>query len=457
MGKKILGENGLPLRSGLYWNGNRIGAKFSIRGRPVYFSTGTDDWWEALKKAEQEKQRLLSEEKAGSGDLVKRVTIDELMQDYLQYLIRKNAERGDYEPATAKIIQYSYNAHMKDEFGNVLASKFGTREIEAYRVKRLREGRSKGRQPHAVACTTDKELGYLRSAMYRAAKSTPKKFEKALVPDFGISKESMQGGARTGTVTDDQFYALLPHLPEHVRVMFAFCMRSGTRKKEARFALRSKVIWEKRLVKLNANETKSRKERIVPIPKDVFPMIWRFEQGTRAHFDHCPYLFHLAGLQITSQNLDDNFKRACLKAGLAKERKDAQGNPVQRRNRQVIIDQEVHWHDTRRTFVTELGAMDGINDTDRGRVAGQTAATIARYDQNASAEKIRDAMDTKRGGNGATTPAPVAPAASVRDWKADLRELKAMLDDGILTAEEFAAEKARVLAERWECNRTFLL
>ena len=45
-------------------------------------------------------------------------------------------------------------------------------------------------------------------------------------------------------------------------------------------------------------------------------------------------------------------------------------------------------------------------------------------------------------------PASTALAASNGDWKALLRELKSMMDDGILTAEEFAAEKSRVLANR---------
>lgn len=50
------------------------------------------------------------------------------------------------------------------------------------------------------------------------------------------------------------------------------------------------------------------------------------------------------------------------------------------------------------------------------------------------------------GAQQAPEPAPVpAPAAEAVDPYEELKKAKALLDDGILTEEEFAAEKARIL------------
>jgi integrase len=420
-------KTGLPTGSGLFWNGRLLTAKVYVGGKPKYISTKTDNWKEALKVRDQEKANLLRNERPASV-LVEKVTIHELFEDYLDHLKLLNASRGDYSPQTAYIVGLTYRKHLKDLFGPIRAAKLDTTLLTKYRQKRVNEG--------ATSYTIDHELGYLRTAFNLGAKHTPPKVIKANIPHFAIDKRNARNGARTGTFSQEQYDALLGHLPEHLKPLFAFCMYTAARKKEARFVRRDKVDWENRRVTLRAGETKSGVERTVGLPKSAFDLIWEWEQTTSRQYPHCRFLFHLDGKQIKS--FDDAFDAACVRAGLAKIRKDECGNPVLGRNGKPLMDKLVHWHDSRRTGVTLMGSIDGITDTDRGRVAGQTAPTLARYDQSNSADKIRDAIDARESaGNGRKI-----SGASLPDQLKQLAELHAQ---GLLDNEEFKAAKQKVL------------
>jgi hypothetical protein len=55
-------------------------------------------------------------------------------------------------------------------------------------------------------------------------------------------------------------------------------------------------------------------------------------------------------------------------------------------------------------------------------------------------------QDTQRYGGYATEPPPPAPAAAPEDRIEKLKELGALKEQGVLTEQEFEAEKARILA-----------
>jgi integrase len=422
-------KTGLPLGSGLFWNGRLLTAKVYIGGKPKYIATKTDNWKEALKVRDREKAALLRSERP-SSTLVEKTTINELFDDYLSHLRLLNASRGDYSPKTAYIVGLTYNKHLKNFFGGIRAAKLDTTLLTKYRHKRVSEG--------ATGYTIDHELGYLRTALNIGAKHTPAKVIKANIPHFAIDKANARTGAKTGTFTQEQHDLLMEHLPEYLKPLFAFCMYTAARKKEARFVRREKVDWENRRVTLRAGETKSGLERTVGLPKSAYDVIWEWEQQTRKHYPHCRFLFHLDGKQIKS--FDDAFDGACVRAGLAVVRKDEDGKTILDKDGKPLMDKLVHWHDSRRTGVTLMGSIEGINDTDRGRVAGQTAPTLARYDQGNSADKIRDAIDAKENrSNGRTGKLSNSLLAD------QLKEIAELHKQGVLDAEEFRAAKQKLL------------
>lgn len=74
------------------------------------------------------------------------------------------------------------------------------------------------------------------------------------------------------------------------------------------------------------------------------------------------------------------------------------------------------------------------------RTARRTSRRVNRR-QNAMYSDPQPAEQTQP----AAPPPPPAPAAAEEDKYAKLKEAKELLDAGILTEEEFAAEKAKIL------------
>lgn len=217
-------KTGLPIGSGLFWNGRFLTAKVYVNGKPKYIPTKTDNWKEALKVRDREKINLLRNDRPSLG-LVEKITLDELFKDYLEHLKLLNSARGEYSPKTAYIVGLTYEKHLKSFFGPIRAAKLDTALLTKYRQKRLNEG--------AKSYTIDHELGYLRTALNLGAKHTPAKVIKANIPHFDIDKRNARSGARTGTFNQQQYDMLLGHLPEHLKPLFAFCMYTAARKKEA--------------------------------------------------------------------------------------------------------------------------------------------------------------------------------------------------------------------------------
>jgi hypothetical protein len=77
----------------------------------------------------------------------------------------------------------------------------------------------------------------------------------------------------------------------------------------------------------------------------------------------------------------------------------------------------------------------------RAAVVAGTATAVARAQRTANAESIRRERVAERGSNAPAT----ASAADTEQVVTVLKELAALKDNGILTAEEFAAQKARLL------------
>lgn len=113
------------------------------------------------------------------------------------------------------------------------------------------------------------------------------------------------------------------------------------------------------------------------------------------------------------------------------------------------------FHDTRRTHVATLDELD-LQEKDFTADSGHSTTEMSRrYSQSKkAAEGVRNAENKAQGAATALnaedvpqTP-PIKPSMGIGDWKAEIRELKEMLDGGMLTAQEFAAEKAKVMATR---------
>ena len=93
--------------------------------------------------------------------------------------------------------------------------------------------------------------------------------------------------------------------------------------------------------------------------------------------------------------------------------------------------------------VARTAVVAGTASAVNGRVQRRQAARFAEKDAQTAAEQ--DAAYQQQVYAQAPPPPPPAPAAPVTDVVAQLKGLGELRDQGVLTEEEFAAQKAKIL------------
>jgi integrase len=83
--------------------------------------------------------------------------------------------------------------------------------------------------------------------------------------------------------------------------MLPFCLVNGVRKKESTFIRRGNVDLAEQIVKLNANETKSQKERMVPFTLKMLPALEAWDAKTKLKYNTTEYFFHREGGRWTGR------------------------------------------------------------------------------------------------------------------------------------------------------------
>jgi hypothetical protein len=161
-------------------------------------------------------------------------------------------------------------------------------------------------------------------------------------------------------------------------------------------------------------------------------VIMDWEMRTRKDHPDCTWLFHREGEQLTAGEIYRTFNTVC----------EAEGWHIKLPGRKYDRS-AVRWHDARRSATTNFSNLETITGNDVQTVAGLTEQTHILYDRTNAVMKIRDAIDKKD----AAIPSVVV-SVPVMDWKAELKELKQMMEDGILTQLQFESERDRVMLSR---------
>ena len=226
------------------------------------------------------------------GPRAEKVRVADLLDDLFS-----NYEDNSKSVDWAQIV----DRHLRPFFGSVQAARIETTDLERYVEHRRLAGRSNG--------TINRELAFLRRAFYLASRKSPPQMKR--VPVFPRLKEAPP---RQGFFEYDEFFSLRIELPEYLRPVLTFGYYTGCRKGEILQLQWPRVDLARRVVRLEADETKNEEARTIPLMGELFDVLTLQKQIRDQHWPDCPWVFFRHGKRIKDfrKAWDDAAKRAGL-------------------------------------------------------------------------------------------------------------------------------------------------
>lgn len=212
---------------------------------------------------------------------------------------------------------------LKEFFGNLLLFQITHEKIEAF--KEVRKDRLTWRRQPVSDAYCNRELACLRHILKLAV-------EKELlerVPTVRLHKED---NARDITVSEEEYEKLLGVAPPHLQRIIICGYETGMRAGEIAGLTWDKVDLKNGLIRLSAEDTKTKQKRIIPISPTLhatFDAIRR-DQRTGKISPIGGQVFTWQEKRLNSQGWKRSWGTACKKAGI----------------------EELRFHDLRHTFVT---------------------------------------------------------------------------------------------------------
>jgi integrase len=264
-----------------------------------------------------------------------RVKIDELTEDVVtNYKINQKKSLDD--------VERRLRLHISPFFGGRRAVSITTSSIERFILTRQEQG--------AANATINRELAILKRAFslgVRAGKILSKPYIAAL-------KES---NTRTGFFEEDQFQAVVTHLPLPLQRLITFYFITGCRKQEGLTLQWRQIDFRTGTVLLDPGTTKNDEGRVFPFTKELRQLL----ESQRADTDRlqrqrgivCPWVFHRDGQPIKSY--DGAWQSACTASGVPGR----------------------HVHDFRRTTVRRL-EQAGVSRSVGMKLTGHKTESVYR-------------------------------------------------------------------------------
>ncbi len=168
-------------------------------------------------------------------------------------------------------VQSRWRLHLKDHFGNVYAGELSTDQINAYILRRQREGASGG--------TVNRELAVVRRMMHLGERTTPPLVRG--VPHFPKVKES---DPRTGFLDQHEYDKLRLHARAlWLRALLATYYTFGFRRAELLKLRVRQVDLTDRTINLPAGTTKNFRPRTLVMTQEVLGLVTASVHGKTAN------------------------------------------------------------------------------------------------------------------------------------------------------------------------------
>jgi len=272
------------------------------------------------------------------GPKAERVTV----ADVLKLVTADYATRAN---RSSRTLEFRVAA-LTDELGVLRAVAVSSQTVEAYKAKRLADGKAKA--------TINRELACLRRGFKLAV--SDKILGPSSVPAIKMYVES---NVRQGILAYEDYLALLSHLPSPVDDAVTFAYLSGWRRGEILGLTWREVDRTRGLITLPAERSKNREPRELPLSPALAQLIEKRWQARLVDSPNgpkvCDLLFHRSGQPVL------DFRGAWRKACKAIGKPD------------LLV------HDLRRSAVTNL-IRAGVGEQVAMRISGhRTPSVFRRY------------------------------------------------------------------------------
>jgi integrase len=318
--KKSRGSGTVYLRGNTWW------IQYFDHGRQCNESSNSQDESVAesllcQRVADVAANRNLTPEKCTVADLCRLVLAD--------YRLRKLRD--------ADIVEWRYNAHLKDVLGHLQAAKWTSATTRRYIDDRRRAG--------ATDSTINRELSIVRRGFTLGAEEDPPLVRR--VPKIIKLEED---NARQGFLEPEHYEKLLEKLPPRLKALFVCAYHVGTRKGELRKIQIEQVDFDAKTIRIQKKQAKGKKPRTLPIYGDMER--WLREQTESARTG-CPRVFHNGKGRLVGAQMK-GWHEACEAAGMPgllfhDLRRSAVRN-LKRAGVQDKVAMEISGHKTRSVF-----------------------------------------------------------------------------------------------------------
>lgn len=175
--------------------------------------------------------------------------------------------------------------HLRPTFGRMPRSAIRPRHVDAYIEQRRRAGRANA--------TINHELSMLRRAFNLAREKGTITAAPFLIPKLE------ENNVRKGFFEYSEYSALRGSLPAELRPVLTFAYYTGCRKGEILGLQWSQVDLIRRIVRLEAGETKNSEPRILPLMVDeLYETLAMLRAERDRKFPECPWVFARRGRRI---------------------------------------------------------------------------------------------------------------------------------------------------------------
>ena len=252
------------------------------------------------------------------------------------------------ELASYSIIEV-YLKKFNTLFGDTIISNIKPEDLKNLISKRKKEGCADG--------TIDQEIGKVKAMVFAAfdndkvSGDTIKKFSKIKKLDKG------NASARSRIISSVEFASIMEAAPLHLKPILMMGYHTGMREGEILKLTWSKVDMKKRIIRLEAADTKDREKRSIPISSELYSTIKDIPKAV-----HDNHVFLFRGKPIA--DIRTGLRLACKNAGVVYGRFQKNG---------------FVFHDLRHTFVTNMRKA-GVSESVIMKITGHsTRQMFDRY------------------------------------------------------------------------------